>query len=87
MKSFFSVLVFILVAALNTPAWGYDVQIEGILVSYDQKRIKLRQENGKDIYIPRSSIGSLDGYVTGKATLKTSVRVKDILAANTKAKR
>lgn len=86
MKSNFGVLILSLSFAFVTPALAYDVQIEGVLISYDQKRIKLRQENGKNVYIPRSSFGSLDGYVTGKATLKTPVKVKDILAINTKTK-
>lgn len=82
MRSTLALLIFVLSLASTLPASAYDVHVEGVLVGFDQKRIQLRQENGRDIYIPRSSFGSLDGYVTGKANLKVAVKVKELLAAN-----
>jgi len=74
-------LAFVLIG-FSLKAAAYQVHIEGSLLSFNAKTVKLKQENGKEILVPRSLVPHIDGYIPGKAWLRVAVPVSQLLDAN-----
>lgn len=74
----------VLIAGLISlaPADNSEVSLEGVVISYNEKIIELKQTTGAVIRIPRSAKPKLNGVVVGKDVLKVKVSSKDFLIYN-----
>lgn len=60
------------------------VYVEGVITSYDQKTITLRQKNGAIVKVPRSVYKKTKGIVVGKENVMLQVAPSEWIRLNPK---
>lgn len=58
------------------------VIVKGVLMSFDEKIIRIKTAPDAVVSVPRDSVENLDGYIAGKAKIAVKVHVTDLLSLN-----
>lgn len=77
-----TLLVLAITFAGNLASAAPSFYVEGVLVSYDKTKVKLRQDDGHSVYVHRKDVPNIDGYVVGKARIEVLVYASDLLKLN-----
>ncbi len=72
-------------AAEPDPRMPAPLSVEGVVTSFDEKVITIKQVNGTTVYIPRSSMPKFQGIRMQKDVLKFRVSSTDFVKLNYKS--